>query len=44
MSQELALEKPRKSVLKSLWGGLVGALPTIAELVSLGEQISQLFK
>ena len=44
MSQELALEKPRKSVLKSLWGGLVGALPTITELVSLGEQISQLFK
>jgi hypothetical protein len=44
MSQELALEKPRKSVLKSLWGGIVAALPAITQLVSLGEQISQIFK
>jgi hypothetical protein len=42
-SYELETPEPRKSVLQSLWSGLVGALPTIASLAEATAQITKLF-
>lgn len=42
-NEELQKPKPRQSVMKSVWGGIEKALPTIVQLVDVVAKISKLF-
>ena len=41
--QELAKPEPKKSLLKTLWGGTLAALPTLAQMSSVVSLIMKLF-
>ncbi|MFV2022836.1 hypothetical protein ACFHWS_27465 [Micromonospora sp. LOL_013] len=43
MTEELNQSVPRKAVLKALWAGVVGALPTISDMADITDKIYSLF-
>jgi hypothetical protein len=42
-NEELKKAEPKKSVLRSLWDGLVSALPTISTMAGVAQKIASLF-
>jgi hypothetical protein len=42
-NEELKKPEPKKSVLRSLWDGLVSALPTISTMAGVAQKIASLF-
>ncbi len=42
-NEELQRQEPRKNVLRNLWSGVTGALPSLLQLTEVVERISKLF-
>ncbi len=42
-NEELQKPEPKKSVLRSLWDGMIAVLPSLAQLADVGLKISKLF-
>lgn len=43
-NDELTKADPKKSILRSIWDGLVATLPTISQMSDIVEKVTSLFK
>lgn len=42
MNEELQKEAPRKSILRSMWNGIIQVLPTVSQVTSVAGEIEKL--